>query len=231
MGISVIIPTLEEETTIGPVIEGCLRHTDDILVVDGFSQDGTSGIAASYPVRFVQEHSRGKGEALRRAVDLVRGEIVVFIDGDGSHDPQDIPRLLEPIRRGEADLVVASRITGGSSELHGGFDQFFRLAGAAFITTCVNKRFGVDLSDCENGFRAVRREVFLHIGLTARIATIEQEMVMNALARGYRVAEVPSHEHVRAGGASKIRLSRVWPHFVWGLVRGLLQRSVPRRES
>ena len=81
------------------------------------------------------------------------------------HVPEDIPKLVEPIFKGEADHVTASRMTGGSSELHGGFDEFLRLTGSSFITACINRRYHVRLSDSQNGFRAIRSEVFLNLGL------------------------------------------------------------------
>ena len=90
---------------------------------------------------------RGKGEALRRAIPHIRTPIAVFLDADGSHDPEDIPLLVEPILDDAPDHVTASRLRGGSSELHGGFDEFFRLAGSSFITACINWRFGCRLSD------------------------------------------------------------------------------------
>ena len=124
--------------------------------------------------------------------------VTVFVDADGSHDLCDIPRLIEPIRQGEADHVTASRLLGGSSELHGGFDEFFRLPGSSFITACINWRFGVRLSDSQNGFRAIRTCVLRELALRENHTTIEQEMIMRTLRLGYRIAEVPSHESARA---------------------------------
>ena len=95
---------------------------------------------------------------MRRAIPHIRRRSTVFLDADGSHDPEDIPLLVEPIVEDAADHVTASRLSGGSSELHGGFDEFFRLAGSSFITACINWRFGVRLSDSQNGFRAIRTD-------------------------------------------------------------------------
>jgi glycosyltransferase involved in cell wall biosynthesis len=100
----------------------------------------------------VSDRGRGKGEAIRRAILEITTPITVFIDADGSHVPEDIPRLVGPIREGGADHVSASRLIGGSSELHGSFDEFFRLFGSALITALINSRFGVRLSESQNGF-------------------------------------------------------------------------------
>src|SRR4029079_9884522 len=108
---------------------------------------------------FLAESWRGKGYAIRQAIPHIRTPVTVFLDADGSHDPEDIPLLVEPILSDEADHVVASRLRGGSSELHGGFDEFLRLAGSSFITACINWRFKCGLSESQNGFRAVRTSV------------------------------------------------------------------------
>jgi dolichol-phosphate mannosyltransferase len=144
------------------------------------------------------------------------------VDADGSHDPADIPRLVAPIRRGEADHVSGSRLIGGSSELHGGFDEFFRLAGSAFITACINCRFGVRLSDSQNGFRAIRTDVLRALGLHENGFTIEQEMVMKTLAGGFRMVEEPTHESSRRFGESHIHLWRAVPAYALSLGRYLL---------
>jgi dolichol-phosphate mannosyltransferase len=222
--VAIIIPTLEEAETVAAVLDACRPHADQLLVVDGGSKDGTAALASTRGARVQTVLTPGKGAALRAGAAAVEGEFLVFIDADGSHEPADIPRLIAPLLRGEADLVIASRLIGGSSELHGGFDEFFRLAGSAFITACINKRFGVCLSDSQNGFRAIRASAFAALGLTSRTSTIEQEMLMRALALGYRVTEIGSHEYRRKGGVSKIRVLPNAHRYLWSLVIGLLRR-------
>ncbi len=219
---TIVIPTLNEEETIADVIEQCRPYGDEILVVDGRSTDRTAAIAASMNVTLLIDNGKGKGAAIRQALAAAQGDIVVFIDADGSHDPRDIPRLVEPIAAGRADHVTGSRILGGSSELFGGFDEFIRLAGSSFITECINWRFKTKLSDSQNGLRAIRRDVALKLGLKENITTIEQEMVMRTLKCGYRMAEVPTHEHKRIVGPSKIKLSRVWFRYGYSLLKNLL---------
>jgi len=221
MKISVVIPTLNEEQTLAEIIEGCRPYADEILVVDGHSTDQTRAIAEAAGVRVLLDNRKGKGAALRQAIQYVSGDIIVFIDADGSHNPADIPRLVEPILRGEADHVSASRLIGGSSELHGGFDECFRLMGSSFITACINWRFKVRLSESQNGFRAIRTTVARELGLTENITTIEQEMIIKTLKKGYRMAEVPSHEHKRKMGYSKISVRKVWFRYVYSLIKHL----------
>jgi len=219
--ISVVIPAKDEEATIGEVIDGCAPYADETIVVDGHSRDRTRDIARQRGAKVAIDNGKGKGAALRQAIGLAAGEIIVFIDADGSHDARDIPRLVAPILRGEADHVSGSRLMGGSSELHGTFDECFRLMGSSFITACINARFGVVLSESQNGFRAIRTEVARKLGLREEITTIEQEMIMRTLKKGFRMAEVPTHEYKRRSGVSHIRLSRVWLAYIISLVKGL----------
>lgn len=221
MKISVVIPALNEENTIADIIQGSKPYADEVIVVDGHSQDGTREVAERMGVKVILDHKKGKGEAIRHSVDFATGDIIVFIDADGSHDPRDIPRLIEPIVRGDADHVSGSRLIGGSSELHGGFDECFRLMGSSFITACINWRFKVRLSESQNGFRAIRSDVIRRLGLVEDITTIEQEMIMKTLKKGFRMAEVPTHEHVRKTGYSKISLKKVWFRYTYSLVKYL----------
>lgn len=219
--ISIVIPTLDEEDTIAEIIEGCKPYGDEILVVDGHSRDRTKEVAENMGVKVILDNRKGKGEALRHVVNFVNGNIIVFIDADGSHDPKDIPKLVEPIIKDEADHVSGSRLIGGSSELHGGFDECFRLMGSSFITACINWRFKVRLSESQNGFRAIKTDIIKQLGLEENITTIEQEMIMKTLKKGFRMAEVPSHEHERKKGYSKISLRKVWFRYVYTLVKYL----------
>lgn len=219
--ITIIIPTLNEEETIATVIEQCKKYGDEIIVVDGHSTDKTRDIAGRLNVKVIVDNGTGKGAALRQALSIATGDIIVFFDADGSHDPLDIPKLIRPIVEDRADHVTGSRILGGSSELFGGFNEFLRLAGSSFITECINWRYGVKLSDSQNGFRAIKRGVAIKLGLQENITTIEQEMVMRTLKKGYRMSEVPSHEHRRVVGDSKIKLSKVWFRYGYSLVKYL----------
>ncbi|MBF0145922.1 MAG: glycosyltransferase [Magnetococcales bacterium] len=218
---SIVIPTRNEAGTIADIVTRSLRLTPHVWVMDGASSDGTPQLAAQAGARVVTVPERGKGRAIRAVVDHVTTPIIVFIDADGSHVVEDIPRLLAPLRAGAADHVQASRLIGGSSELHGGFDEFLRLSGSALITALINWRFKVRLSESQNGFRAIRLDLLRSLNLKENITTIEQEMVMKTLKIGGRLAEVPSHEHQRLCGHSSIRLGRVWWRYVYVLVIGL----------
>jgi hypothetical protein len=145
----------------------------------------------------------------------------VFIDADGSHDPNDIPKLVGPIKADKSDLVIGSRQTGGSDELHGTLEQFIRYIGSQLIMLAINYRWNVRLTDSQNGFRAIRRDAAVQLGLRANLTTIEQEMLMLALKKGFRVSEIPSHEYERRWGVSKVVVWKVWFAYVWSVLRNL----------
>jgi glycosyltransferase involved in cell wall biosynthesis len=220
--VTIVIPAKDEAPTIGDVVGQCLPWAREVVVVDGHSRDNTIQVARDAGARVLMDHGGGKGDAIRTSIPEVKTRITVFLDADGSHDPRDVPRLVEPIRAERADHVSASRLIGGSSELHGGFDEFFRLAGCAFITACVNRRFGVRLSDTQNGYRAIRTDVLRALDLRENSTTIEQEMVMKTIAAGFRITEVASHERARLHGQSHIHLWRVAPRYGYCLAKNLI---------
>jgi dolichol-phosphate mannosyltransferase len=219
--VSLAIPARNEERCIAEVIEKSIPFVDEILVIDGHSVDRTVEIAESYGCRVVKDNKRGKGEAIRVGANSVSHPIVVFMDADGSHDPADIPSLVDPILANKADLVIGSRATGGSDELHGDIDKLFRMVGADIILIGVNMRWKQNLTESQNGFRAIRTEVIRSLNLTENITTIEQEMMMKALKKGFIVTEVPSHEYSRKFGDSSIKLHKVWFRYIYSFIKNL----------
>ncbi|HUF24913.1 MAG TPA: glycosyltransferase family 2 protein [Vicinamibacterales bacterium] len=219
--VTVVIPARDEEGLIAEIIDAVRPHADEVLVVDGHSRDRTREIAAEHQARVILDGGKGKGEAMRRAIDAASGDIVVFIDADGSHDPRDIPALVAPIAAGEADMVVGSRGRGGSDELHGTFEQFIRYIGSQLIMLAINYRWNVRLTDSQNGFRAIRRDVAARLGLTSNLTTIEQEMLMKALKQGFRVTEIASHEYERKWGKSKVVVWKLWFAYVSNFLRNI----------
>ena len=219
--ITVVVPTRDEEGLVGEIVDSVRPYADEVLVIDGHSRDRTREVAAEHNARVILDRGRGKGDALRLAFDEARGDIVVFIDADGSHDPKDIPAMVAPIIAGDADMVVGSRGKGGSDELHGTFEQLIRYVGSQLIMLAINYRWNVRLTDSQNGFRAIRRQVGKSLGLTSNLTTIEQEMTMKALKQGYRVGEIASHEYERRWGKSKVVVWKLWFAYIWSFLRNL----------
>lgn len=219
--LSIIIPTKNEEKNIRDIIAKCKRYSDDIIVIDAHSQDKTRHLAESLNAEVYLDNRKGKGEAMRIGISKAKKDIIVFIDADGSHDPDDIPKIVNPILEGKADHVSTSRMKGGSDELHGDMGKFIRMIGSDIITMGINYRFGKDLTDSQNGFRAIKRDVASALGLKEDITTIEQEMIIKTLKKGYRITEVPSHEYARKYGSSRITISKVWPRYVYSWIKYL----------
>jgi dolichol-phosphate mannosyltransferase len=223
-GLSAIIAAKNEERCIGEIIEKTRPFCDEIVVVDGHSTDRTVEIARSFGegVRVVMDNGKGKGDAVRVGAFAAKYDTVVYIDADGSHDPKDIPALVEPIKKGEADLVIGSRGRGGSDELHGDVEKLLRMIGSDIILIGINLRWKQHLTDSQNGFRAIRTDVMRSLDTKENLTTIEQEMTMKALKKGLRVSETPTHEYARKYGHSTIHLHKVWFRYIYSFIKNLI---------
>lgn len=221
-----IIPTLNEEPTVAEVVQAVQPHVTEVVVVDGGSTDETRRRAGEAGARVIALGIRGKGLAIKWALVNEAADFFVLADADGSHAPDDVPKLLAPLLRDEADLVIGSRLAGGSDEFDNAWGHLPRLWGTRLIQAAVNWRFGTRLTDIQNGFRAISARLARQLPLRQTGFCIEQEMTLQALRAGDRVINVPSHESCRRYGRSRLRLWAVWPSFVW-TAAGLL--LTPRR--
>jgi dolichol-phosphate mannosyltransferase len=221
--VTIIVPTLNEEATIASVLADVTPYADELLVLDGNSQDRTCEIAQQMGVRVTCVPGKGKGSAIRYGLQIATHPIVVFIDADGSHEASDIPHLVAPIRSNQAEIVIGSRMTGGSDELFSDLSEFVRLSGSMVINLAINYRWNVRLSDTQNGYRALVRDIGSTLRMISSSTTIEQEMVMKALSKGYRVINVSSHEYKRKGGESKVVVSKVWLKYVVNVLLHILK--------
>ena len=219
--VTVVICTLNEEKTIQDIIVESKPYCNDIVVVDGHSIDSTKQIATANGAKVVEDNGKGKGDAIRVGINLVDNDIIVFIDADMSHNPNDIPELVLPIAYKNADCVIASRPRGGSDELHGDLNKFMRMVGSDIITLGINYRFNVRITDSQNGFRAIKTHVAKKIKLCEDITTIEQEMTIKVLRKGFNLVEVPAHEFARKHGDSRISLIQVSFRYVYSWLKYL----------
>lgn len=224
--ISVIICAKNEEKNLPWVLRGIqktlTRYPYEIIVVDGYSSDKTVRVATNFNCKVVFDNKKGKGDAIRVGGKTARGRILVFIDADGSHDPRDIRKLIKPIIKNDYDHVSGSRMLGGSEELHRYLGQFIRLIGSAIITLMINYTLNVRQTDCQNGFRAIKKSIFEKLNLEENITTIEQEMIIKTLKKKYKLIEVPTHEFERRSGDSHIVIWKYAPRYIYSCIKYLL---------
>ena len=221
MKVTAVIPAKNEEEGIEKIIKNVSRFVDEVLVVDGHSKDKTRQIAKECGAKVVLDGGKGKGDGIRTGVRKAKGDIIVFIDADGSHNPKDIPKLIKPIKNEKADLVVASRAKGGSDEIRLDLDGLFRQIGSEIAAILVNFRWRANLTDIQNGFRAIRKKTALALKLESDGFEIEEEMIMKCLKRGVRIMEVAGHEYQRRWGVSKLPTTQAW-RFLLRLFKELL---------
>lgn len=222
MSVSLIICTKNEAGGIKSIIDSAKPYADEIIVVDGHSTDDTVKIAESAGAKTFQDNGLGKGDAYKVGITKATGDVLVFIDADGSHDPAEIPVLAEPVKSGKADLVIGSRHRGGSDEWGGDVETWLRAMGSGFISLVINARWGSNLTDVLNGFRAASRESALKVRLRADDFDIEQHMIVQWLKHGYKVCDVRSHEYCRKWGKSKLPTFRKSYLFFWRLFLDLI---------
>lgn len=220
--VSLVICNKNEVRTIKKLLDAAKKFVDEVIVMDGNSIDGSKELVKSLKIKIYGDNGKGKGAAIRQSIKLVKGNIIVFIDADGSHEPLDIPKLIKPISDNAADMVIASRGKGGSDELNGSIEKIIRLVGSSIITLIINLRFHAKLSDTQNGFRAIKKSAIAKLKLKENIFTIEQEMVIKALKRNFRISEIPSHEYSRKFGSSHICLSKMSMRYVWNLITNII---------
>jgi len=218
MKTTLVICCKNEAPSLAAVIQKAKPYVNEIIVIDGHSTDGSRSVAKNAGAKVFEDNGKGKGAGVQLGIQRASGEIIVFMDADGSHKASDIPKLIQPIITNKADLVIASRGRGGSDELHGTLEKTIRMIGSAIITQCINWRFHSHITDSQNGFRAIKKTIAKDLSLTENSFAIEQDMVIKILGLNYRVCEISSHEYARKFGRSKIRLSSMCTRYLVNLV-------------
>lgn len=186
--VCVLVPTLNEATTIGSVVSGLrAKGYDRILVMDGGSDDDTRRIADEHGAEVRIQDGSGKGQAVTEAVEYIEEPYVLMLDGDGTYRPADADRVLEPLVTGEADHVIGNRF----HDMEAGAMTSLNQVGNRIINWLfrfINRR---DLNDILSGYRAFSRESFQELDLSAEGFGIEAEMTGSAVRHGHRIEEVP----------------------------------------
>ena len=201
--VAAIIPCLDEEAAIGPVVAAVLAQgVAEVVVVDGGSRDRTAERAAAAGARVVVEERRGYGRAIQAGIRALRPEtgVVLFLDGDGSDPPERIPDVVGPVAAGEADFVLGSRLRGAREP---GSLSLPQVVAGHVAGVLLRASYGVRFTDM-SPFRAIRRDALDRLGMRDETYGWNLEMLMRVAAAGLRAREVPVGQRRRAGGVSKV---------------------------
>jgi glycosyltransferase involved in cell wall biosynthesis len=209
MSISLIIPALNEADCIAPLLaELPLGLVDEVIVVDNGSTDATGAVAERAGAKVVREPQRGYGYACAAGCAVATGDLLAFMDGDGSFVPGELTTLLAPIHAGRADLSLGTRMQGGMAP--GAMPPHQRF-GNQLVARLVRLLYGVPLTDL-GPFRVIKRDLLLDLHMRERTYGWPIEMIVKAARTKARIVEVPVTYRPRFAGQSK----------VGGTVRGTL---------
>lgn len=194
----------------------------EVLAVDGGSKDGTQEFLRSKGVRVLVQERRGRGVAFRLAADSTEAEQLCYFSPDGNEDPKDIAKLFAKLDEG-CDIAVASRMMRGAfNEEDVSWWRPRKWVNNSFtLIANVLWNRGAYVTDAINGFRALRRDKFLELGCDAEGFVIEYQMTIRAMRRGLKIAEIPTREGQRLGGASTAESWKTGVAFLKALWREL----------
>ena len=212
MRLSIVLPAKNESAAIGSTVAGIRQQYPDtaeveVLVVNDGSTDDTAAVAAAAGARVVHHpYSKGNGAAIKTGARAAQGEVLVFMDADGQHDPADIPRLLDQLSQGH-DMVVGARQKGSQASVGRGLANGLYNRLASWMT-------GHKVEDLTSGFRAVRADKFREfLYLLPNGFSYPTTSTMAFFRAGYSVAYIPIHAAKRIG-KSHIRLLRDGARFL-----------------
>lgn len=196
--LSVVIPVYNEKETIEKILDKIrvVPVDKEIVIVDNCSTDGTQDILKKIQTKgaikiIYHSQNLGKGTSVRNGIKASSGEYVIIQDADLEYEPNDYPRLLEPLIQGEADMVLGVRFSKGHRGL------FMHRLGNRFLTAFINCLFKADLNDYATCYKLTKKSTFESLGLGSRSFDIEVEIVCKALKKKLRIAQVPISYYAR----------------------------------
>ena len=209
--ISVVIPVYNEENSIKDVIKRIPNHHNyEIIIVDGGSTDNSINNIRKIKNKDLkiiqQEKKQGYGAAILRGLMYARGDVIVTIDSDGQHSPEEISMLIEPLIKEDADLVIGSRYLGSSSykiPLHTRF-------GELVVKLCLKYLYGQNVGNNQSGFRAFKRELLkLFIEIENNGMAFTTEFLFKAMEAEKKILEIPITLNSRSYGTSYVNLFKI----------------------
>jgi glycosyltransferase involved in cell wall biosynthesis len=213
-----LIPAYNESATIGEVLAkiAALDLDANVIVVDDGSTDDTAALAEAAGATVIRKANGGKGSAIRAAIAAAEGDIAVIQDADMEYDPAEVPELIEPIVRGNADVVFGSRLRGGKPQRA---YLFWHLVGNRFLSLLTCILFNTTLSDMETGYKAFRMDVIKSLDLRENAFGIEPEITGKVCRRKLRIYELPISYYGRTHAEGKKITWRDGFRAVWVLFR------------
>jgi len=220
--VSVIIPAMNEEETIGSCIEKVKETFEKYgikgeIIVSDSSTDRTPEIAKKLGAKVVTPDKKGYGYAYLYAFKYARGKYIVIGDADDTYDFREMVKLLEPLKKGEADLVMGSRFKGRI--LPGAMPWLHKYIGNPLLTFVLNLFFKAGVSDAHSGFRAFTKEALEKMDLRCHGMEFASEMVIEAARKGLRIVEVPITYYPRKGDSKLRSFSDGWRHLKFMLMQ------------
>jgi glycosyltransferase involved in cell wall biosynthesis len=218
MKLSIVMPVYNERETIGRILQQVLAapYEKELLVVDDCSTDGTReflrGVQDPRIRVLFHEKNRGKGAALRTAISQAQGDVIVIQDADLEYDPGEYDRLVDPIARGQADVVYGSRFLGGPHRVL----FYWHSIGNRFLTTLLTN---LNLTDMETCYKAFRREVLQAIPLRSDRFGFEPEVTAKVARMRVRIYETPISYYGRTYAEGKKITWKDGLNAVWCILR------------
>lgn len=194
MKITIVIPTLNEEQSIGAVIDA-IPIDAQVLVIDSSSTDRTAEIARSKGALVVNEPKLGYGRAYKTGFEHASGDIIVTLDGDQTYPADKIPELIETLDSENLDFITCDRLTTLNKEV---MSLKHRL-GNFILTWTANVLFGVKIKDSQSGMWVFRRAILENLNLISDGMAFSEELKIEAYKKGFRFKEVAIDYRVRAG--------------------------------
>ena len=211
MKLSVVVPVYNESKNILILlneIKKNISHDDEIIVVEDGSVDSTLDEIKKFECKLlVHKKNIGKGQSLIDGINLAKGDIILFLDGDGQDDPSEIPKLLDGINKGY-DFVIGSRFVEDDKKK---ITRYTKTAlsninwfGNKGLTFFINFLFGLNIKDTQSGFKCFKRDAIKKLNLVSKKYEIETEIVIKSKRDKLKILEVPVFRYERKHGESKL---------------------------
>jgi glycosyltransferase involved in cell wall biosynthesis len=219
-----VSPAYNEEKTVSKVVEGALKNTDGVIVVDDGSIDNTYKEASKAGATVVQHNKNmGKGVALRtgfkKALEM-NADIIVVLDADGQHNPEEIPKLLKTMNRENSDMVLGSRFLGNIKGM-----PRARILSNTLTTRILRLYFGLPITDSQSGYRAYKRRLLENVEFSATRFSAETEILVDAQRKGFKISETKI-QTIYGEEKSKMRVLRDTMRWIWDVDKQLFKSLV-----